>query len=252
MVPLLITRSWGLAARHSVQSDFEIYQSGTVITGNVAEGPHSTLTHGIDATINGRWDYDLTDANPAAAGFTGTVTGGFHQIDLSGVSAAARAASTAAAAFVPTQTFASLDPFDGVGSIVGTPGVNVIQITGDSALKISLTLSGTSTSSFIFQFTSPTTAGHDILSLSGMTMNIGAINPDNIYWDFNGAGGDLFIKGMAVGQNSLRQFPGTGSKHYHATTPSSTDGSLAVEMAARSAFTPPQRLLAVPDPTQRS
>jgi hypothetical protein len=196
----------GVGGSPSVQSTFEIYQSGTVIKGNVAQGPYTTLTHGIDSTVQGRWDYDLTDSNPAAAGYTGSVTGGFHQINLATVSADARSASAAAAAFAPTQTFASLDAFDGVGSIVGTPGVNVIRITGDSALKISLTLSGTSTSSFIFQFTSPTTAGHDILSLSGMTMNIGAINPDNIYWDFDLLGGDLSIKAMAAGQTVYGNF----------------------------------------------
>src|SRR6266704_5672933 len=94
----------GVGGSVSIQSDFEIYQSATVINGNVAEGPYTTLTHGIDSTVNGRWDYDLTDANPAAAGYTGNVTGGFHQLNLAGVAADARAASTAAAAFAPTQT----------------------------------------------------------------------------------------------------------------------------------------------------
>lgn len=190
----------GVGGSVAIQSDFEIYQSATVINGNVAEGPYTTLTHGIDATVNGRWDYDNTDANPAGSGYTGNVTGGFHQLGLSGVAADARLAAAAAAAFAPTQTFSSLNAFDGVGSIVGTPGLNVIRITGDSDVKISLALSGTATSAFIFQFTSPTTAGHKILNLSGMTMNIGAINPDNIYWDFNGLGGDINVSGMAAGQ----------------------------------------------------
>jgi hypothetical protein len=196
----------GVGGTVSVQSDYEIYQSATVINGNVAEGPHTTLTHGIDATVIGRWDYDLTDANPSASGYTGNVTGGFHQLDLSSVAADARSASASAAALTATQTFASLDQFDGVGSINGTSGLNVIRVTGDSALKISLSLIGTPTSTFVFQFTSPTTAGHDVLSLSGMTMNIGTINPDNIFWDFNGAGGDLNINAMAAGQTVYGNF----------------------------------------------
>jgi choice-of-anchor A domain-containing protein len=196
----------GVGGSVSIQSDFEIYQSATVIYGNVAQGPYTTLTHGIDSTVYGRWDYDLTDANPAASGYTGNVTGGFHQMDMSGVSADARAAAASAALYPPTQTYASLDQFDGTGSIIGTAGVNVIRITGDSSLKISLTLQGTATSSFIFQFTSLTTAGHDVLTLSGMTMNIGAINPDNIYWNFNGLGGDLTIKGMADDQTVYGNF----------------------------------------------
>jgi hypothetical protein len=194
----LVVGVGGISA--SAKSDFEIYQSATVVYGNVAEGPYTLLTHGIDATVYGRWDYDSTDANPAASGYTGNVTGGFHQMNMSGVSADARNAAAAAAAFAPTQTFASLDPFDGTGSINGTPGVNVIRITGDSSLKTSLTLTGTATSSFIFQFTSPTTPGHDILTLSGMTMNIGSINPDNIYWNFNGLGGDVTINSIKNGQ----------------------------------------------------
>ena len=196
----------GVGGSVSVQSEFEIYQSATVINGNVAQGPYTTLTHGIDATVNGRWDYDLTDSNPAASGFTGTVTGGFHQINLAGMAADARAASTTAAAFAPTQTFASLDQFDGVGAIIGGPGLNVIRVTGDSTIKNSLTLQGTATSQFLFQFTSPTTTGHDILSLSGATMNIGTINPDNIVWNFNGLGGDLNINAMAAGQKVYGNF----------------------------------------------
>jgi len=196
----------GVGGSVNIQSEFEIYQSATVVNGNVAEGPFTTLSHGIDATVNGRWDYDTTDANPAASGFTGTVTGGFHQINLAGMAADARAAAAAGAAFAPTQTFASLDQFDGVGAIVGGPGLNVIRITGDSAIKNSLTLQGTATSQFLFQFTSPTTAGHDILSLSGATMNIGSINPDNIVWNFNGLGGDLNINAMAAGQKVYGNF----------------------------------------------
>jgi len=196
----------GVGGDVNITSDFQIYQSATVINGNVAEGPYTLLTHGIDSTVNGRWDYDLTDADPSQNGYTGNVTGGFHQINLAPVAADARAAALAGSLFAPTQTYAKLDQFDGVSSINGTAGVNVIRITGDSSVKISLTLTGTATSSFIFQFTSATTAGHDVLSLSGMTMNIGAINPDNIYWVFNGNGGDVNINAMADNQTVYGNF----------------------------------------------
>ncbi len=53
---------------------------------------------------------------------------------------------------------------------------------------------------FVFQFTSPDKAGHSVLGTGSMSMNIGAINPDNIYWDFNGLGGDVNISAMANGQ----------------------------------------------------
>src|SRR4030095_7042115 len=99
-----------------------------------------------------------------------------------------------------------MDQFDGVGAIVGGHGLNVIRITGDSDIKNSLTLQGTATSQFLFQFTSPTTMGHDILNFSGATMNIGAINPDNIIWNFNGSGGDININAMAAGQTVYGNF----------------------------------------------
>ena len=72
---------------------------------------------------------------------------------------------------------------------------------------IFLDITGSPSSSFIFQFVSPTTAGHDVLTLSGMTMNLmGGVQPDNIYWDFNGPGGDLTINAMASGQTIYGNF----------------------------------------------
>jgi choice-of-anchor A domain-containing protein len=186
------------------RSNFEIYQSDTVVNGNVAEGPNTTLTHGIDATVNGRWDYDTTDANPAGSGYTGHVTGGFNQVNLSGVSSDAMAASTAAAAKAPTQTFSTLSENQ---VIVGNGGLNVIRITGDVMLKQGLTLSGTVSDQFIFQLTSSTAVGHDVLALSGMTMNLlGGISPDNIVWNLNGTGGGIDITSMAAGQQVYGTF----------------------------------------------
>jgi hypothetical protein len=208
----------GVGGTVSITSNMKVYQSATVINGNVAQGPYTSLTHGVDATINGRWDYDNTDGllasnngfgNPTTVGVTGAITGGIFQKDLSGVAADARAAAAAGAALgmSPTQTFTSLNQFDGVGSIVGNGGLNIIDITSTSALKISLTLTGTASDRFVFVFTdTTTTAGHDVLSLSGMTMNIGSINPDNIDWVFNGLGGDLSISSMAVGQTVYGNF----------------------------------------------
>jgi len=118
-----------------VVSDFEVYQSATVINGNVGMGPYDQLTHNIDATINGRFDYDLTDSNPGSQ--TGTITGGIHQIDLSGAAADARAASADAASRAFTQTYSTLAENQ---VIVGSGGLNVIQVTGDVTLKKGLTL----------------------------------------------------------------------------------------------------------------
>lgn len=194
----------GVGGSVNVRSDFEIYQSDTVIYGNVAEGPYTNLTHGIDATIVGRWDYDTTDSNPAGSGYTGSVSGGFHQINLAGVAADARAASAAAAAYAPTQSFSTL----GEGqTVTGGHGLNVIRITDDVVLKTFLTISGFPDSCFIFQLTSSTSDGHDVLNLSGMSMFLsGGVLSDNILWNMNGLGGGLNIKGMAASQSVYGTF----------------------------------------------
>jgi hypothetical protein len=194
----------GVGGSVSVQSDFEIYQHDTLIVGNVAQGPYTDLTHGIDATVIGRWDYDTTDADPSASGYTGNVTGGFHQLNLAGVAADSRAASAAAAALAFTQTFATLAENQ---VVVGGAGLNVIRITGDVSLKIGLTIQGPAGSEFVFQFTSPTTDGHDVLELSGMNMTLsGGVTRNNILWNLNGLGGGITIKAMADDQSVFGTF----------------------------------------------
>src|SRR5207249_12172015 len=56
------------------------------------------------------FDFDLTDSATQVATQTAgsAISGGVHQIDLSGVVANARSASAAAAALAPTQTFSTL------------------------------------------------------------------------------------------------------------------------------------------------
>jgi hypothetical protein len=194
----------GIGGDVSIQSDMQLYQSDTVINGNVGQGPRMNLTHGIDATVNGYWDYDLTDSNPAASGYTGNVSGGFHQKDMSSAVADARAATAFADGLAATQMFSSLQN----GQIImGTSGLNVIRITGDSTIKTSLTLQGDPSSIFIFQFRSKTAPGKAVLTLSGMTMNLwGGVQPDNIYWVFNGKGGDVKINSMASNQTVYGNF----------------------------------------------
>jgi len=186
----------GVGGSVTIVSDYRIYQSDTVIDGNVAQGPYSKLGHGIDSTVHGRWDYDLTDSDPSADGYTGLVTGGFHQIDLSGVAADARAAAQQAFGYAATQTFTSLTNGQ---TIVGNGGLNVIRVTGSSAISgggSTFRLQGNASDIFIFQFATANT-GH-ILTLSGTTMNITGVNPGNIYWAFNGLGGDLVISSGAT------------------------------------------------------
>src|SRR5437870_5018830 len=80
----------------------------------------------------------------------------------------------------PTQTFSTLSEGQ---TIVGGAGLNVIRITGDVTLKTSLNITGSASSTFVFQLTSSTADGHDVLTLSGMTMNLsGGVLADSILW----------------------------------------------------------------------
>ncbi len=184
----------------------KVYQSGTVINGNVGMGPYTSLDHYVDATINGRFDFDLTDSASQVATQTAgsAISGGVHQIDLSGVVKDARDASATAALLAPTQNFSTLSEGQ---TIVGGAGLNVIRITGDVTLKTFLNITGSASSTFVFQLTSSTADGHDVLSLSGMTMNLsGGILADSILWNLNGLGGGVDIQAMSDGQKVFGTF----------------------------------------------
>lgn len=186
----------GLGGTSGSHADFEVYQSGTVIDGNVGMGPYSDWTHGIDATINGRVDYDLTDSAPIV---TGTITGGVHQINMATAVADARAASTAAAALAFTQSFATLTSGQ---TITGTGGLNVIRVTGSVGLSggsTTLHLVGTPLDQFVFQLTVVEGTSAHSLTLSGVTMDLsGGLTPGNIVWNMNGVGGGIQIKADAL------------------------------------------------------
>ena len=172
----------------------KVYQSDTVINGNVGMGPYTSLNHYVDATINGRFDFDLTDSAAQVATQTAgaAISGGVHQIDLSSVVKDARDASTTAEGLAPTQTFSTLSE-DQI--ITGNGGLNVIKITGDVTLKKTLTLSGGASDQFVFQLTS---SGSDVLTLSGMTMILNGVSADNILWNLTGLGGDVSITSGSV------------------------------------------------------
>src|SRR4051812_37830530 len=122
----------GLGGISSAHGEIEVYQSATIVNGNVGAGPYADWTHGIDATINGRVDYDTTDSAPTV---TGTITGGLHQIPMSGAVTDARNASTLYAALNPTLTLGTLADN---ATYVGNGGLNVIRLTNEMTLKTTL------------------------------------------------------------------------------------------------------------------
>ena len=183
----------GTGGTSSLRTDFEVYQSATVVNGNVGVGPYSTFTHGIDATINGKLFYDNTDTLPI---ITGTITGGTVQQSMTQAVMDAVSASNTAAGLAATQTFSTLTENQ---IITGNGGLNVIVITGDVTLKKGLTLSGGASDRFIFVFTgSDATSAHQV-TLSGMTMTlVGGVVANNILWDLNGGGGNVVISSGAT------------------------------------------------------
>src|SRR5258708_4561540 len=88
----------GIGGSNSFHGQLEVYQSGTVINGNVGAGPYCDWTHGIDATINGAVNYDTTDSAPIV---TGTISGGVHQISMTAPVNAAYSAENSYFALAP-------------------------------------------------------------------------------------------------------------------------------------------------------
>ena len=186
-----VNHGWGV----TTISTEEIYQSGTVINGNVGIGPNTNVTHHMDAHINGRLDYDSTvtaTSNFLDHPYVDNISGGAHQTPMSSIVADARNASLLYAGLAATQTFST---WNQNGQTINlNPGLNVIRVTGDVTLKQDFVLNGSATSMVVFQFTSGTGAGHDVLTLSGTNMILmGGISASQILWDLDGAGGDVSI-----------------------------------------------------------
>ena len=185
----------GLGGISSTHGSIEVYQSATVVNGNVGAGPYANWTHGMDATINGRIDYDLTDLAPTV---TGTVSGGLHQIPMAGPVADARSASTLYASLAPTLTLGGIADN---AILIGNGGLNVIRITNAMTLKTTLTLQGTPSDSFVFQLVSADAPSAKTLTLSGLAMSLtGGLTPGNVLWDLNGLGGQVVISSGSLVQ----------------------------------------------------
>jgi hypothetical protein len=178
------------------RSTFQVYQSGTVITGNMGVGPQTDWTHNLDATYNGRIDRDPT-SGPVPMPIPGTITGGIHDMNMTGVVNDAIAASAFYASLTPTPglTFQGLANIPN-GTLVGNGGLNVINITGNIAFKDTLTLVGGPNDVFVFQYTSTL---KDPLVLSGAHIVLNGVSTDNVIWNVAGQGdGKVQITSQAV------------------------------------------------------
>ena len=191
----------GLGGTSSFQAEFEVYQSGTNVYGNVGVGAYTQVTHAVDAHIHGRWDYD-----PTVTGtnlflnhpYIDNIDGGAFQMSMAGIVADARNASNQYAGLAPTQTFTTLNSGQ---VIVGNGGLNVIRVTGDVSLSggsSSLTLQGGPNDSFVFQLTAQDASSVHTLNLSGVTMHITGVSASQILWNMNGLGGGITITSGAT------------------------------------------------------
>lgn len=146
-----------------------------------------TLTHNIDATINGTWYYDSTDSPAPPGPVSGTVTGGFVIKDMAPVVAAARPLAGLDAGLAPNETRATLNQNgDTINGCVSSSGCTyVLRLTDAVTMKKDLTINAAAGSKLIIQVAT-SDSGH-VLTLSGMNMILnGGITGADITWVLNG------------------------------------------------------------------
>jgi hypothetical protein len=160
-----------------------ISEGNTSITGDVGLAANGTGNL-LKATINGKLFLDPT-AHPDIHAKDLKVTGGIVVKNMSPENSDAFAANTALAAMAPTQ--APLGPITTSTTITGGAGTNVISLAGVNLVKGTLTLSGSPNSLFIINVT-----GGFNFSSSQMVL-AGGVQPNNVIWNFIGAGPDVNI-----------------------------------------------------------
>ncbi len=158
-----------------------ISEGATKVTGDVGVGPNDGGAL-LKATIKGALKLDPTahpDIHPDLI-----VTGGTTIVGLGSATAAAVAASNNLASMVPTQSFGDITTSTTFNS---TQAVNVISLKSVNLVKGTITIKGGPSDVFVFQV-----AGQFNFSSSQMILS-GGVTPNNIIWNFAGAGGDIDI-----------------------------------------------------------
>jgi hypothetical protein len=157
------------------------------INDDVGIGNSGTINFSGGGQINGALNYS-SSATLNTGG--NTISGGTHQIDFTAVQHDALAAAAFAAALTPTQTFGSITS---AMTINGNGGQNVIAIGQDIHLSGgNLTLNGSANDKFIFNITGT-------MELSGDTNILlsGGVTPDNVLFNFLGAGSQVQTSGKS-------------------------------------------------------
>lgn len=184
--------SLGAASKYTVFSMASTFQnnSNVAITGDVAVGPHGSVSVASPSSISGTLYRDST----ATYSGGGSISGGVQVTNLNQAVNDAINASNAFASLTPTSTLTSITKGT---SLVGNGADNVIKLTGDIKLGGSnnLTLTGGANDFFIFNIF----GGLD-LSGSASIVLAGGLTADHVVFNFLGTGTELTTK---VG-NTLR------------------------------------------------
>lgn len=149
-----------------------IFDNNATIGGNIGVSEGGSLRISSDSTISGSVDAFSTSQ---VLGSSNVVT---DPALLQQAGADALAASSAAAALTPTQTFRTISRDT---TIVGNGGLNVIQINGN--IDASITLVGSASDIFVINVKGGLhLKGNASLSLSG------GVTADNVIYNFTGRG----------------------------------------------------------------
>ena len=164
--------------------------SETLITGDVGIGPHDTGSL-IKATINGTLFLDPT-ANPSIHSDL-VVTGGVVSKDLTAAVADADAANAANAAKPATQASVTVADVPSTTITLANPsGPNVVPVTSINTHG-AIVVVGDVAASVVFNVSAGFTCNGCSMVLAAKTPGGKPILPQNVLWNFIGAGNDVSI-----------------------------------------------------------
>jgi hypothetical protein len=183
-----------------------IFGSGaTLITGDVGVGPHDTGSL-IKATINGTLFLDPT-ANPSIHDDL-IATGGVVSKDLTVAVADADAANATNAAKPATQPAVTVADVPSTTITLANPsGPNVVAVTSVNTHGM-IVIVGDSTASVVFNVAAGFTCNGCSIVLAATTPGGNPIRPQNVLWNFIGAGNDVSISKPVASAQGVFLAPG--------------------------------------------
>jgi Ice-binding-like len=158
-----------------------------IVNGNVGSGDNGQFQADGGGHINGRLDFaPSATVNPG----NDTFSGGLHQISFTSIEQAVQNEANFVQSLTPTQSLTSITNATTLNS---TGGQNVISIAQNIHLSDgNLTLNGSASDVFIFQI-----KGTMELSGNSNIVLTGGLTPNNVLFDFIGAGSQFQTSGQS-------------------------------------------------------